>query len=242
MQTGDITLGKKLNSSIGKKIIVALTGLFLTMFLVVHLMGNLQLLKNDNGEAFNYYSAFMGHNPLIQTISKVNFAFILGHAFYGIFLVFRNRAARPVRYQVNRPNANSRWASRNMGLLGTIILVFIAVHLSKFWYQFKFGEVQPVFYTDEATGITEKINDYYAVVEHGFSNKWIVLFYVLSQFAILFHLSHGIKSAFQTLGLNNNKFTPTLRGIAYTAAVVICGLFALIPIVMYLNSIGYHFI
>ena len=114
----DISLGKRLTSSIGKKIVVALTGLFLTLFLVVHLMGNLQLLKNDGGEAFNHYSEFMGHNPLIQTISKVNFAFILGHAIWGIFLAFKNRAARPTRYAVNKPGANSRWASRNMALLG----------------------------------------------------------------------------------------------------------------------------
>lgn len=235
MQTGDITLGKKLNSSIGKKIIVALTGLFLTLFLVVHLMGNLQLLKNDGGEAFNHYSEFMGHNPLIQTISKVNFAFILFHAFYGIYLAIRNRAARPVRYQVNRPNANSKWASRNMAFLGSVIFIFIAIHLANFYYVFHFNTTPTVDYFNAETGEMSRVKDYATVVDVGFSQLWIVVFYVVAQFALAFHLTHGIKSAFQTLGLNSKKSSKGLQNFAYGFAVIICGLFAIIPVLMYLN-------
>ncbi len=235
MQTGNITLGKKLNSSIGKKIVVALTGLFLTLFLVVHLMGNLQLLKNDGGEAFNHYSEFMGHNPVIQIISKFNFAFILFHAFYGIFLAFKNKAARPVRYAMNRPNANSAWASRNMALLGSIIFIFIAIHLVNFFYIFHFGEIPFVEYHDGMTGEMSRIKDYASVVDLGFSQLWIIVFYVVAQFALAFHLSHGIKSAFQTLGLNNRDMSPVLQKIAIGFAILVCGLFAIIPVLMYFN-------
>lgn len=231
----DISLGKRLTSSIGKKIVVALTGLFLTLFLVVHLMGNLQLLKNDGGEAFNHYSEFMGHNPLIQTISKVNFAFILGHAIWGIFLAFKNRAARPNRYAVNKPGANSKWASRNMALLGTIIFVFIAIHLVNFFYVFHFGDVPMVEYHNVVTGEFSRIKDYASVVEIGFSQLWIVVFYVAAMFALAFHLSHGIQSAFQTLGLNNKSIAPTLKTIGVVLAYGICALFAIIPILMYLQ-------
>jgi succinate dehydrogenase / fumarate reductase cytochrome b subunit len=231
----DISLGKRLTSSIGKKIVVALTGLFLSLFLIVHLMGNLQLLKNDGGEAFNHYSEFMGHNPLIQTISKVNFAFILGHAFWGIFLAFKNRAARPTRYAVNKPGANSKWASRNMAVLGTIIFVFIAIHLVNFFYVFHFGDIPFVEYHDAVTGEFSRIKDYASVVEIGFSELWIVVFYVAAMIALAFHLGHGVQSAFQTLGLNNKDVAPTLKTIGIVFAYGICALFAIIPVLMYLN-------
>lgn len=231
----DISVSNRLTSSIGKKVVVALTGLFLTMFLVVHLMGNLQLLKNDNGEAFNFYSKFMGHNALIQTISKVNFAFILMHAGWGLFLAFKNRAARKVRYAVNKPGANSNWYARSMAILGTLILVFIAVHLGKFWYHFKFGEVPPISYTDTVDGTVSTIKNYAMVVDYGFSNKFIVLFYVFSMVVLAYHLTHGVQSAFQTLGLNRKGVAGVLKKISMLVAVVICGLFALIPIMMYFN-------
>jgi succinate dehydrogenase / fumarate reductase cytochrome b subunit len=230
----DISLGKRLTSSIGKKIVVALTGLFLTLFLVVHLMGNLQLLKNDGGEAFNHYSEFMGHNPLIQTISKVNFAFILGHAIWGIFLAFKNRAARPTRYAVNKPGANSRWASRNMALLGTIVFVFIAIHLVNFYFTFHYGDIPTVNYGDANS--PKLVKDYASVVQIGFQQLWIVAFYVVAMFALAFHLSHGIQSAFQTLGANNKEVSPTLKTIGYVLAYGLCALFAIIPVIMYIQN------
>lgn len=232
----DISLGKRLTSSIGKKIVVALTGLFLTLFLVVHLIGNLQLLKNDGGEAFNHYSEFMGHNPLIQTISKLNFAFILGHAFWGIYLAFKNRAARPTRYAVNKPGANSHWASRNMALLGTIVFVFIAIHLVNFYFTFHYSDIPTVDYRDAHSGELFRVKDYASVVQIGFQQLWIVAFYVIAMFALAFHLSHGIQSAFQTLGANNKEVSPTLKTIGYVLAYGLCALFAIIPVIMYIQN------
>lgn len=127
-------------TSVQKKILVSLTGLFLCSFLIVHLIGNLQLLKNDEGLSFNKYAVFMTTNPVIKTMSWVLYAAILLHAFKGIYLVFKNKKARKVSYIKYKGNSNSKWYSRSMGLLGTLILIFIIVHMSDFWYEYKFGE------------------------------------------------------------------------------------------------------
>ena len=115
-------------SSIGKKVIMALTGLFLSIFLVVHVSGNLQLFKTDSGLAFNQYSVLMTTNPFIKTISYLLYITIVLHAIRGIMLVLENKKARPVSYAMYDGKANSKWASRNMGLLGTVILFFIVIH------------------------------------------------------------------------------------------------------------------
>ena len=119
---------KLFSSTLGKKLVMALTGLFLITFLIVHLIGNLQLLHHDQGHAFNTYAEFMGTNPLIQIVSKVNFALILMHALWGLFLTIKNRAARGAQGYVVVKNS-SPWTSRNMGVLGTLILVFLVIHI-----------------------------------------------------------------------------------------------------------------
>lgn len=130
------------SSNIGQKILMSLTGLFLVLFLVVHLAGNFQLLKNDHGFAFNYYTWFMTTNPLIKFISYSLYAFILLHAFKGFYLVYMNRKARgSAGYKVKSGNANSHWTSRNMGILGSIILIFIFIHMNDFWFQYKFKDL-----------------------------------------------------------------------------------------------------
>ena len=131
---------KTLSSSIGQKLIMALTGLFLCLFLVIHLIGNLQLLNNDYGYSFNKYAKTMTTSPLIKVASIITYAAILFHAFKGIALAVSNYRARSSRYKKTAGNANSSWFSRSMALLGTIILVFIVIHLAQFWYVYKFGE------------------------------------------------------------------------------------------------------
>jgi succinate dehydrogenase / fumarate reductase cytochrome b subunit len=129
------------SSTLGRKLVMALTGLFLITFLLVHLIGNLQLLKNDGGHSFNVYAEFMSTNPLIQTVSKVNFALILGHIIVSALLTIKNRKARgPEGYAVSN-STSSIWSSRNMGILGTIILVFLVIHLKDFWAQMHYGSV-----------------------------------------------------------------------------------------------------
>ncbi len=127
---------KTFSSSIGQKILMALTGLFLCTFLVVHLTGNLQLLLDDGGYKFNAYAKFMTSNPIIKVASYITYLSILFHAFKGLWLASKNRAARPKGYKKYAGQATSTWMSRSMGVLGTIILVFIATHMWQFWYQY----------------------------------------------------------------------------------------------------------
>ncbi|MDZ7845314.1 MAG: hypothetical protein U5L96_00190 [Owenweeksia sp.] len=132
-----------MGSSIAKKYWMALTGLFLMVFLVVHVSGNLQLLdlSAEGQAAFNEYTLFMTTFPLIKIVSYLLYASILFHAIEGIYLTIQNRKARPVGYKNYKPNRSSAWSSRNMGLLGTLVLAFIIMHMSQFWYTYKWGSI-----------------------------------------------------------------------------------------------------
>lgn len=210
---------------------MSLTGLFLILFLVVHLLGNLQLLYNDGGEAFNVYAYFMVNNPLIKTISYSLYAFILIHTIQGLILWSRNRAARgAVSYAVKRTKAvnTSAMLSSRMGWLGVIILVFLIIHLVQFWLKMKMG-VLPVTVTMEGA-----IPDLYTTVAEVYKNVWFVIFYVVCMIVVGMHLWHGFQSAFQTLGLNHKKYSPAIRFIGKAYSILIPAGFALIPIMMYM--------
>jgi succinate dehydrogenase / fumarate reductase cytochrome b subunit len=243
---------------------MALTGLFLCSFLIVHMSGNLQLFKQDDGLAFNVYAVFMTTNPLVKTISYGLYAFIILHAIEGLYLAYQNRQARgSQRYVVSNGKANSSWFSRSMALLGTILLVFIVVHMSNFWFEYKFGYVPYTQYEQNlVTGevasapfegqINNKLEEYvreesntrvvivkdlYRSVMEGFKNPILVLFYVLSMFAVSFHLVHGFKSAFQTLGINHSKYNPLLNflGVGVFGIIIPIG-FALMPLYFFFKS------
>ena len=158
-----------LSSSLGKKLMMALTGVFLTLFLTIHLLGNLQLLKSDDGVAFNHYAHFMSTNSLIQIVSKVNFMFIIGHALLALILTKQNQAARgPIGYVVTHTKS-SLWASRNMGILGTILLVFIVIHLKDFYMKVHFAELITTTDTDGSS-----IPNVYVLVSAWFQKDWYV--------------------------------------------------------------------
>lgn len=228
-----------MNSTIGRKVLMALTGIFLCLYLVVHLAGNLQLLVNDGGKSFNWYADFMGHNPIIQTISILNFTFIFVHIVYGITLTLMNRKARPTKYAYSKPNANSNWRSRNMMVLGSIVLIFIIVHLVYFWGKMKLthyglveeGKLVEAFSQDKTQ------LDLYLLVKTAFADLWMVILYVVSMIALAFHLSHGFQSAFQTFGLNHVKYTPFIKIVGYAFSILIPLGFALIPIIMYAKQL-----
>lgn len=216
-----------LTSSIGKKLVMSLTGLFLILFLVVHLAGNLQLLLADEGMKFNLYAKFMTTNPLIKTISYGLYAFILIHAIQGWMLWKQNKSARGDQgyaVKVTRTKGTSGFASGNMGWLGTIIFVFLLLHLYQFWLQMKM-DVLPY-----ATYEGVSVKNLYAAVEAAFNNPIYVAVYVVSMIIIGIHLWHGFQSAFQTLGLNHKKYTPLIKTIGKIYAVLIPAAFAIIPI------------
>lgn len=219
---------KTLSSTIGRKLLMALTGLFLILFLTVHLIGNLQLITDPTGKAFNLYAHFMGHNTLIQTISIGNFSFILLHIIVSIILTRQNKVARGVSYSHEGKNAS--WNSRNMGALGALLLIFIVIHLKGFWFESKFGSLPTATYDGQTVG------DLFSVVNAAYSNVWYMVLYVVSMVIVGLHLNHGFQSAFQTLGLNNQKYTPLIKGVGFAYSIVIPALFALIPIWMFINN------
>ncbi len=216
-----------LTSSLGQKIIMSLTGLFLISFLLVHLVGNLQLLFNDGGEAFNVYAKFMTTNPVIKFTSYGLYTGILLHAIQGIVIWRVNVSKKGSRYAVAAKNTS--WAARKMGALGTIILVFILIHMYQYWFKMKLGLVDHIM----IDGV--EVKNLYALVYATYTNIFYVIFYVVSMIVIGLHLSHGFQSSFQSLGLNHKKYTPLIKilGTAYSVLVPLG--FAVIPIVMYLK-------
>jgi len=224
------SFGNAFSSSIGKKLIMGITGLFLITFLVVHCFLNSLIFVNDGGLTFNMGAHFMGTNWLIRTMEIVLFLGLLAHIYQGYNLTAQNQKARPVRYAVNNGSANSKWYSRSMGLLGTLLLIFLIVHISKFWVMSRF------------TGIpTEDVNgnhDLFAVMVETFRNPWIVLLYVLAMVSLAYHLLHGFASAFQTLGWNHRKYTPVIRMVGVWFSVIIPLIFAAMPLAMYLGFIN----
>ena len=226
-------IGRFFTSSIGQKLLMGLTGLFLILFLLVHLVGNLQLLYDDGGLAFNTYADFMGNNPLIQFVSKGNFFFIALHAVLGIYLYVKNKMARGnEKYAVQKVRAVNTHAgfARNMAALGTILLVFILVHLYQFWLKMKLGIVDTV----EVDG--EQVSNLYALVSATFTDPLFVIFYVVCMAVVAFHLWHGFQSAFQTFGWNHPKYSPTIQFLGKAYSVLIPLGFAIIPIVFYLKN------
>lgn len=216
---------KFLSSTLGKKLIMALTGLFLISFLIVHLIGNLQLLHDDGGRAFNIYAKFMTSNPLIKTVSYLLYTSILVHALWALLLTLQNRKARGKGYAI--ANKSSEWSSRNMGILGTLILIFTVIHMRQFWAEMHWGAVPMATYD----GV--EVKDLYTIVAFAFEQPVYVILYVVSMVALAFHLWHGFSSAFQTLGLNHLKYNGVINFVGRTFAIVVPAAFAWIPIAMF---------
>ncbi len=221
---------KTLKSTIGRKLIMALTGLFLILFLTGHVTGNLQLFYNDGGEAFNIYAKFMTSNLAVKTLSYLTYLSVIAHVVYSIILSRQNKAARPIGYAVSGASTNSSAAARNMGILGTLILLFLVGHMYSFWYQMHWGDIPTVTYD----GIEYK--DLYTVVQVAFQQTWMVALYVIAMVFLAFHLSHGFASAFQSLGLNHKKYSPAIRVVGLVYCIVVPILFAAMPVYIYFNS------
>lgn len=219
-------------SSIGRKLIMSLTGLFLTSFLIIHLIGNIQLLYNDGGEAFNTYAYFMTNNPLIKFISIGLYVLILLHAIQGILLAIYNKKAKGSKYAVST-NENSSWASKNMALLGILVFAFLMIHMGDFWWKMKFTEqLEMVTYT----GFDHAVKDLYTRVSVAFKELWIVICYIIGLLALMFHLLHGFESAFQTLGLRHKKYTPLIKFIGRVYSILVPIGFAIIPLYIYFGK------
>jgi len=222
---------KFLTSSIGQKLVMSLTGLFLISFLVVHLAGNIQLITDDTGVAFNTYAKFMTGNPVIKTISYGLYAMILLHAFQGLALWWKNRKARgSEKYAVKvtrGADGVAAKAAKQMAVLGTLILAFLLIHMGDFWWAMK-SETVPM-----ADCGGEPCQDLYIKVYASFKQLWVVIAYMIGLIALAFHLRHGFWSAFQTLGWNHPKWTPAINGASWIIAIALPLAFAAIPLYMY---------
>lgn len=207
-----------LKSSIGKKVLMSLTGLFLCLFLLEHLIGNLLLFANDEGKLYEAYSEFLVSNPIIRAIEVVLFASLVAHAVSGVVVWWKNRRSRPQRYTVYRLDENAEFASRITMLSGSVIFFFLVVHLSNFFWPLRIAG------SDQGA---------YELVQQKFSNPWFSALYIAALVLIAYHLKHGFQSAFQTLGLRGKKYDGLLHFVAFIFWFLVPFGFATIPVYFY---------
>jgi succinate dehydrogenase / fumarate reductase, cytochrome b subunit len=222
-----------LSSSIGKKFLMGITGLFLISFLLIHCFINSLIFFNDHGETFNKGAEFMGTNWLIRAMEIVLFLGIILHIVQALVLTLENRKARPVQYESFNGKANSTWYSRWMGLLGTLILMFLIIHLKHFWIVSRFTD--HIAHSEAVA--TEGQETLFMEMVEVFRNPLVVAVYCLSMISLAYHLLHGFQSAFQTLGLNHKKYTPLIKKTGLAFSILIPAVFAAMPLVMYLGLI-----
>ncbi len=217
----DMKNSSLLNTLVGKKYIVGITGLFLCSFLVLHLSGNLLLFKNDNGISFNLYAKFMSTNPIIRVSEIFLFLAFIIHIGMAMVITWHNKKARPISYQKTSSETSS-FFSRHMFFTGSMLLIFLVVHLKQFFVESRFkGE-----------------HNLYLLVKSAFEDEIYVIFYCISLLFLSFHLFHGFQSAFQTFGINHHKLTPMIKKLGILFAVFIPIGFAIIPLYFYAQKVG----
>ncbi len=220
-----IAIKQYLFSSIGKKAVMACTGLFLCVFLIEHLYGNVLLYANDGGLAFNDYSHSACHNIIIRIIEIFLFAAIVIHVWQAIVITSENAKARPIKYAVSTSTKGSSWFSRNMGITGSIVFFFIVVHLINFFVPYRI--------TSMGDNVTLAM-----LVKSAFQNPLYAALYSIGVTFLFFHLSHGFRSAFHTLGLNDKKYTPVWKTTGTIFAWVMWLGFISFPILFYFGIAG----
>jgi len=203
------------SSSLGRKIVMSLSGFFLITFLLVHLGVNLTLFIG--ADTFNGASHFMATNPLIQVMQYVLAAGFIIHIVMGIRLELKNRASRPIKYSKNNAASNSGWASRNMIYTGFLVLLFLVLHLKDFFVEIKFGEV----------------HDDFQLVTQLFTNPIYVIIYVVAFILLGLHLSHGFQSAFTSIGARAPKYLKFIKNLGMAFSYLIALGFSVIAIYFY---------
>ncbi len=226
-------------SSVGKKLVMGLTGISLVLFLIVHAGINACIFADlvnpdENGEMFNKAAHFMGSTVLVRIAEIGLFAGIILHILQGYLLTLENQKKRSVGYAVTYKDG-SKWYSRSMGLLGTLILIFLILHLYHFWVSARFT----------GKGLEEEVT-YNGVVMHNmfglmkatFTEWWIVVVYALGCISLAYHLAHGFQSAFKTLGVHNKRYNIMLISIGYGYSIIIAAIFILMPVSFIMGWIG----
>lgn len=224
---------------------MALSGIFLILFLIVHAGLNACIWANDGGVMFNKAAHFMGANVVPRVLEVGLFVFFLIHIIQGIVLEIQNRSKRGKGYAVKLGNRGSAWNSRAMGILGALVLIFLAVHLSDFWYPSRFGGLTNM-YIDTATNQIvaagtpggKEYHDLYGEMQHQFTSyPWVIVLYEIGVIALFWHLVHGFQSSFRTLGLTSHKYIGLIKGTGIVYSVIICLAFMLMPLSFYFGWI-----
>ncbi len=214
-------------SSIGKKLVMGFTGLFLIVFLMVHCYVNANVLFKNGEENFNRAAHFMGTNILVRIMEIGLFAGFLIHIIQGYMLEASNRAKRSNKYAVKAGGVNSTWYSRSMALLGTLILLFLIIHISHFWIPSRFGGLEEVTYGNDS------MLNLYGRMQVVFKQEWVIVLYVLGCFSLAWHLLHGFQSAFHTIGMNNKKYKALIKNTGIAFSIIVPLILALMPVFMY---------
>lgn len=206
---------------------MAFTGFFLISFLIVHCGVNACIFLGDHGKTFDAVAHFMGTNWILHFLEVGLFAGLLLHIGQGLYLWSYNRGKRPISYQVWGAGANSSWYSRSMGFLGTLLLLFLVIHLADFWAPNRYGYI-----------VYGKETDLFRRMKLVFSNPLTVGIYLLGLLSLFYHLLHGFQSAFRTFGLNSKKYIPIIKGIGFGFSLLITLVFSLMPVLIYLKVIS----
>lgn len=230
-----------LTSSIGKKIVMGITGLFLVSFLVVHMGVNACIFKDafvpdDNGDMFNRAADFMGRTVVIRIMEVVLIAGFLIHIIQGFALEFENRRKRKSGYEVNLGSRGSKWYSRSMGLLGTILFLFLLLHWWHFWIPSRFthaGLEFPVLMSNDRLA-----HDMFSLMKITFSEWWVVIVYILGCISLAWHLLHGFQSAFRTFGVHNSRYLSIIQASGTGFSIIVSLIFALMPLSFKMGWIG----
>ena len=223
-----MTWKQMFTSAVGKKLIMGFTGIFLILFLIVHAALNACIWANDGGKMFNQGAHFMGSTVVPRILEIGLFVGFFLHVVQGIMLEIQNRKARGnVKYAVNFGNRGSKWYSRSMGILGSLILLFVIMHLYHFWLPNR---------SHQGFLLGEEI-DLYAAMKETFSNIGVVIVYVIGCISLGYHLAHGFQSAFRTMGVHNNRYLTMITSCGYAFSIIVPLVFALMPISFYLGWI-----
>lgn len=220
-------MSKFITASIGRKFIMSISGLFLMVFICVHLGLNLLLIFDDSGELFNLGAHFMATNPLIKVMEPIlGLGFII-HIVWSFMISYQNYKARPVKYATSSKTPTTSWASRNMLVLGALVLVFLIIHLYNFFFVIKY---QPDQLSTIVVDGTEMHNTYALVAGLFKTNSLFCVIYMLAGILLGLHLGHGFWSAFQTIGWNNKVWMKRLQVIGRIYATLVAIGFVLIPL------------
>ncbi|HEY4147961.1 MAG TPA: succinate dehydrogenase cytochrome b subunit [Chitinophagaceae bacterium] len=221
-------------SSVGKKLVMALTGLFLITFLVVHVGINACIWVPDGGETFNKAAHFMGTMILIRIMEVGLFVFFIIHIVQAYALTVKNRRNRKIGYAVNYGNRGSKWYSRSMGILGTLILLFLVMHLYHFWTPSRFGGMGSIHELGTVSYDGKEYHNLYGEMIKVFTDEnyglLVVVLYVLGCISLAYHLLHGFQSAFRTMGVSNSRYVALLRGTGYAFSIIVSLGFAMMPV------------